>query len=64
MEEKLISHALVDSVSLPTFPEGTLEGKIVGRVSLLPPPPLKFKKRHFLTIFDILNAFAHNSGLG
>ena len=30
MEEKLISHALVDSVSLPTFPEGTLEGKIVG----------------------------------
>ena len=35
MEEKLISHALVDSVSLPTVPAGTLEGKIVGRVSLL-----------------------------
>ena len=34
MEEKLISHALVDSVSLPTFPEGTLEGKIVGKGSV------------------------------
>ena len=51
MEEKLISDALVDSVRLPTFPEGTLEGSlwVLGQPST---PPLPEAREALLTSME------------